>query len=666
MVTTRFFQPVLWLTAFFCTEILTAQVISENKTLIKLPETIYSLAYAPDGKTFACITSPSVQIREAGTGRFMADFKGHTDVLTSMAYSPDGRFLLTGSQDKSLKLWSITTGTIVRTIANAHDAYVYVVAYSPDGKKIASGSYDGTVKVWDAMNYTLLHQFKVGAEPIYSLTFANNNYILAGSTQGVVKQYSMGTRLLLSPLNGLHASDVTQIVYSKNGRRLATGTRKGEIKVWNTTDWKLLWTQPTGDLGIVQLAFSADDARLISYNNPDWTWMVRNVADGKLLEKTKTDIFINDFALSPDRHSMIAAYNDATIRLLEVQTDDENKVVPPPSPVVVYWNTKNNNTYSNSNQSISACAISEGMLQVYFNGTLLRGQGVVKAENCINGIKQNVVLKEGVNRAYVTFTNRWGVVSKSDELILHLKTEQPETNLPPSPAGNTTNTEKRLALIIGNSQYEHGTSLPNPVNDARSMRDVLKNLGFDVISVENQTKKQMDETIRQFGTKLKDYDIGLFFYAGHGIEVDGVNFMLPTDVPQQMAKEDIPNDCVNTDWLQQKMAAAGAFNKTNIVILDACRNNPFRNWRTYGEDIWVTPKNVPTGLITAFASSQGESASDGIGKNGLYTSVLLKHIKTQGITIEEVFKRVRIELLQKGGQVPAETTKLTKDFYFKR
>ncbi|MEY4934392.1 MAG: hypothetical protein RIS64_751 [Bacteroidota bacterium] len=665
MVTTRFFQAILGLAVFFCTEIVTAQVLSENKTLSKMPETIYRLAYAPDGKTFACVTSPSVQIRDASTGRFLADFKGHTEVLTSMAYSPDGRFLLTGAQDKSLKLWSITTGTIMRTIANAHDTYVYAVAYSPDGKKIASGGYDGSIKVWDAMNYTLLYQAKRGSDPIHSLSFTTDNNtiaIVAGSAGGIIQWHYLTSKLVLSPLLSINKADVTQIVFSKNGRWLATGTRNGEIKLWNTSNWKPVWTQPSGNLGIVQLEFSADDARLISYNNPDWTWMVRNVADGKLLEKTKTDVFINDFALSPDRHTMIAAYNDATIRLLDVQADDENKVVPQP---LIYWNTPNNSTYSISNQIVSACALSEGMFQFFVNGAQIRGQGVVKADNCINGIKQNIVLKEGVNRAYFTFTNRWGVVTKSDELILHLK-EPKETSLPSSPSENTTTTEKRLALVIGNSQYQQGTSLPNPVNDARSMRDMLKSLGFDVILVENQIKKQMDETIRQFGTKLKDYDVGLFFYAGHGIEVDGVNFMLPTDVPQQMAKEDIANDCVNTDWLQQKMAAAGAFNKTNIVILDACRNNPFRNWRNYGEDIWITPKNVPTGLITAFAASQGESASDGIGKNGLYTSVLLKHIKAQGITIEEVFKRVRIELLQKGGQVPVETTKLTKDFYFKR
>jgi hypothetical protein len=542
---------------------------------------------------------------------------------------------------------------------------VYAVAYSPDGKKIASGGYDGSIKVWDAMNYTLLYQAKRGSDPIHSLSFTTDNNtiaIVAGSAGGIIQWHYLTSKLVLSPLLSINKADVTQIVFSKNGRWLATGTRNGEIKLWNTSNWKPVWTQPSGNLGIVQLEFSADDARLISYNNPDWTWMVRNVADGKLLEKTKTDVFINDFALSPDRHTMIAAYNDATIRLLDVQADDENKVVPQP---LIYWNTPNNSTYSISNQIVSACALSEGMFQFFVNGAQIRGQGVVKADNCINGIKQNIVLKEGVNRAYFTFTNRWGVVTKSDELILHLK-EPKETSLPSSPSENTTTTEKRLALVIGNSQYQQGTSLPNPVNDARSMRDMLKSLGFDVILVENQIKKQMDETIRQFGTKLKDYDVGLFFYAGHGIEVDGVNFMLPTDVPQQMAKEDIANDCVNTDWLQQKMAAAGAFNKTNIVILDACRNNPFRNWRNYGEDIWITPKNVPTGLITAFAASQGESASDGIGKNGLYTSVLLKHIKAQGITIEEVFKRVRIELLQKGGQVPVETTKLTKDFYFKR
>jgi uncharacterized caspase-like protein len=119
-----------------------------------------------------------------------------------------------------------------------------------------------------------------------------------------------------------------------------------------------------------------------------------------------------------------------------------------------------------------------------------------------------------------------------------------------------------------------------------------------------------------------------------------------------------------TDWIQQRMVESGGDGKCHILILDACRNNPFVNQARGKQDIWSAPKNIPSGVITCYATSQGATAADGVGNNGLYTSMLLKHIKTRGLTIEQVFKRVRVDLKKQGGQEPIESTKLTQDFYF--
>ena len=226
-------------------------------------------------------------------------------------------------------------------------------------------------------------------------------------------------------------------------------------------------------------------------------------------------------------------------------------------------------------------------------------------------------------------------------------------------------TEKRLALVVGNSDYTIG-ALRNPANDARSMRDALQDCGFEVIIATNAGKQTIEQKVREFTSRLVNYDVGLFFYAGHGLEIDGTNYVVPTDVRQGLTKADVQYSCIQSQWIQDRMAEAGNYDKTNILILDACRNNPFRSWnRDVYADTWIPPTKVPTGVITCFSASQGETASDGDGSNGLYTSILLKHLKTRGITVEEVFKRVRIELLQKGGQVPIESTKLTKTFYFR-
>ncbi|MCK6618049.1 MAG: tetratricopeptide repeat protein [Cyclobacteriaceae bacterium] len=225
--------------------------------------------------------------------------------------------------------------------------------------------------------------------------------------------------------------------------------------------------------------------------------------------------------------------------------------------------------------------------------------------------------------------------------------------------------QKRLALVIGNSAYQNGGALKNPVNDARAISSALQNAGFEVLRHENLTQNQMKKAINDFGLKLRDFEVGLFYYAGHGIQHKGINYMIPVEADLQAA-EQVEFDCVPADRVLAFMDAAST--KVNILIMDACRNNPFeRSWNRSFEGSGLAMMNAPTGTLIAYATAPGKVASDGESANGLYTSVLLKYLKDPALNIEQVFKRVRTEVTEKshGAQVPWETTSLTGgDFYF--
>jgi tetratricopeptide (TPR) repeat protein len=223
-------------------------------------------------------------------------------------------------------------------------------------------------------------------------------------------------------------------------------------------------------------------------------------------------------------------------------------------------------------------------------------------------------------------------------------------------------TLRRVALIIGNSAYAIGP-LKNPVNDARAMTTALRGLGFDVIHKEDLKREDMRRAIRDFGLKISKGSVGLFYYAGHGVQVRGENYLIPVDAAPESADE-IDDDGVNAGYVLEKMESAG--NGMNIVILDACRNNPFTRSFRSGSD-GLASINAPTGTLIAYATAPGAVASDGGNSgNGVYTQELLKILKTPGLGIEEVFKRVRVAVRQRtqGRQTPWESSSLVGDFYF--
>jgi hypothetical protein len=223
--------------------------------------------------------------------------------------------------------------------------------------------------------------------------------------------------------------------------------------------------------------------------------------------------------------------------------------------------------------------------------------------------------------------------------------------------------EKKIALVIGNGNYLAST-LSNPENDARAMTDILQKLGFVVNEYENLSQSDIKKVIDEFGNKLKGNDIGLFYYAGHGIQAKGYNYLIPVDA-QLKSEEQVEYDCVRADRVLALMETSGT--KVNIIILDACRNNPFeRSWTRSATGKGLAFMSAPRGTLIAYATAPGNTASDGAGKNGLYTSALLESIKIPDITIIQMFQNVRNIVGQKSQdqQVPWESTSLTADFYF--
>ncbi|MCX8087259.1 MAG: caspase family protein [Rhodocyclaceae bacterium] len=196
---------------------------------------------------------------------------------------------------------------------------------------------------------------------------------------------------------------------------------------------------------------------------------------------------------------------------------------------------------------------------------------------------------------------------------------------------------KNYALLIGNAAYSMAP-LDNPVNDAVDFAKTLKEIGFDTRVLTDQNQEAMLQAIRDFGERIKNNDgIGLFFFAGHGVQVDGENYLLPVGVPIRN-EEEVKKNAVPANLVLRYMEDSK--NRVNVVVLDACRNNPFIKTRSL-KSRGLAPMDAPSGSLIAFSTAPGTEALDGIGRNGLYTKHLMANAKVPGLTVEQVFKRTR-------------------------
>jgi uncharacterized caspase-like protein len=217
---------------------------------------------------------------------------------------------------------------------------------------------------------------------------------------------------------------------------------------------------------------------------------------------------------------------------------------------------------------------------------------------------------------------------------------------------------KRIALVIGNSAY--GVSpLRNPVNDAHAIFGVLQKLGFEVTIGDNLSLAQMKRLVWRFGDKLNRGVVGLFYYAGHGVQVAGLNYLIPIGAHIE-GERDVELEALDVRYVLAEMHKAK--NSLNLVFLDACRDNPYSHgFRSLRKGL--ASMNAPTGTLISFATGPGMVAVDGTGKHGVFTEELIKYMQIPGLSIERVLKLTRTAVIKRTGsrQIPWESSSLNFD-----
>lgn len=223
---------------------------------------------------------------------------------------------------------------------------------------------------------------------------------------------------------------------------------------------------------------------------------------------------------------------------------------------------------------------------------------------------------------------------------------------------------ERFALVIGNSKYETIGILPNPTKDADAVTGFLDSAGFEVTSALDLGREDMTRAVRDFAGKLADKgedSVALIYFAGHGLQIDGANYLLPVDA--DISREsDVALEAVRLADVMNMLDTIAS--KTRIVILDACRNNPFEDINEAGRGLAIV--NAPAGTIVAYSTSPGTVAADGAGDNSPFTASLIKAAAKPGAAIGAVFQNTRLAVHKetKGRQTPWEVTALTEPFHF--
>jgi WD40 repeat protein len=548
---------------------------------------------------------------------------GNNNITTSsISFTPDGKYMVIGGFAKS---YNLTSGKIdLRTIKKDTETqadYSSTVCVSTDGRMLLLAK-SKRLDIWDLQSRTLIKSIKDNQLIETAASYSKDGrHIIYLRKNGEMVLLNAST--FIESLNQKLTDDTpVSLAISPDGRNIATGTRNGSIIVYDTgsqtttaekagtSEIKCMSISPSGEY----IAASFNDGRI-------WLGRLPSLETSAAWQAHTPGNTVIDF--HPSGKFLASGGKDRNIRIWNIPEGSRKEE----------WEAHKNAVYS---------------LAFSPNGEML-------ATGSLNDIFSH---SDDTKLWSVALTsNTFAATDVGDKTISKVTTPQQQVK-PASPAS-----QKRLALIIGNGSYS-GSTLANPENDARDMKNALQKFDFDVLMYENLGQSMMKKAMDEFGEKLKGYDVGLFFYAGHGIQSKGYNYLIPVDA-ELKSESQVEYDCVQADRILALMEESGT--TVNIIILDACRNNPFeRSWTRSANSRGLAFMNAPSGSLIAYATAPGSTASDGSGKNGLYTSAILESINIPDLNILQIFQNVRslVSDRSQGLQIPWESTSLTGDFFF--
>ena len=288
---------------------------------------------------------------------------------------------------------------------------------------------------------------------------------------------------------------------------------------------------------------------------------------------------------------------------------------------------------------------------VTVNGNEFRGMHTVQGNGYAATINKTVTLSPGSNTIVVTATNAGGTATKQQTVVYN------------KPSSNVANTDNRVALVIGNASYSR-SPLANPANDARDIAASLSRLGFDVKTVVNGSRRQMDEAIVDLGRRSKAGGVALFYYSGHGIQNNGHNYLIPVGANIASAA-DLEYECTDVNRVLSNLEESGC--KMNIVVLDACRDDPFsKSWSRSASTHGLTGISAPSGTFIAYATAPGSVAIDGTGLHSPFSQAFLNTLSIPGLSLFEFFQRIQLSVQNQtdGQQIPWLASSFLGEFYF--
>ncbi len=496
------------------------------------------------------------------------------------------------------------------------------------GQQLATINSVGETYNWELMTQRFLRQLTLQSGEFVG----SRSVVHAAATSQGADHFVIGLQEVFIPKGGLQPGRQPERRNMIIAYDWATGQEKKRVPLRYRPDGMGIGPTPS-----TIIYFSKDTDNIL----------IVNLDKGEVRESVVVEARPSAIALSDDGEILAVGTLKGEIYLFEVVRNN-------PAEIRVLNPTINRNI---GEQVVQTSTITlEGKIESTerFNQVTINGEkAVLKFDGSFSGV---VNLVPGKNRIRIDAQNTQSQVITKDIYF----TSAPQTAAPSSVSSSEFT--KRIALVVGNGDYKSEGKLRNTLNDAQAMTATLKRLGFEVMTVENGTYEEMKNAVYAFGDQIQDVDVSMFFYAGHGIEVDGVNYLIPVDADVQ-SHLDVKQKCIPLTGILNTMEFAND-EGLNMIILDACRNNPFPTGKRGGAGL--ARVSAPSGTLIAYATDPGSVASDGDGANGLYTGELVKQLNISQ-RIEDIFMNTRnsVEQLSGGKQRPWEEARLKGVFYLK-